>query len=214
MDRRGRPVTVHLAPSLVEARASLNARWPQRDKTLDGWIGDAAHQARVSDHNPNSRGSVDAIDVDAYGGATPVHRPTVIAGAIVHPSTHYVIHDRRIYQREDDFRPRLYTGTNNHAGHIHISIQQTVIAENSHAAWVLYVETIDVAWPPTIRRGDAGTDVQQLQAYLNAWGAPLVCDGAFGPATDGAVRTFQRAAGIGVDGIVGPQTRKALMRYV
>lgn len=36
-------------------------------------------------------------------------------------------------------------------------------------------------------------------------------DGKFGPSTEQAVRHFQRAASIGVDGIVGPQTWRALL---
>lgn len=45
-------------------RNQINKRWPHRDKASDGWIGDPAHQARVSDHNPDSKGVVHAIDID------------------------------------------------------------------------------------------------------------------------------------------------------
>lgn len=49
----------------VTLRAQINKRWPTREKTSDGWIGDRAHAARKSDHNPDSRGWVHALDVDA-----------------------------------------------------------------------------------------------------------------------------------------------------
>lgn len=45
-------------------RDQINHRWPNRDKRSDGSIGDAAHQARQSDHNVDSKGLVHAIDVD------------------------------------------------------------------------------------------------------------------------------------------------------
>jgi hypothetical protein len=49
----------------VTLRNQINARYKRRDKSADGWIGDKAHAARVSDHNPDSRGIVHALDIDA-----------------------------------------------------------------------------------------------------------------------------------------------------
>ena len=49
----------------VTLRNQVNKRWPRRDKRSDGWQGDAAHRARVSDHNPDARGLVHALDIDA-----------------------------------------------------------------------------------------------------------------------------------------------------
>ena len=49
----------------VKLRDQVNKRFPSRDKASDGWIGDRAHQARKSDHNPDARGWVHALDIDA-----------------------------------------------------------------------------------------------------------------------------------------------------
>jgi len=48
----------------VQLRDQIDRRWPKRDKRSDGWIGDQAHSARASDHNPNKAGIVHAIDID------------------------------------------------------------------------------------------------------------------------------------------------------
>ena len=45
-------------------RRQVDVKWPKRDRKSDGWIGDSAHSARASDHNPDSRGIVHAIDID------------------------------------------------------------------------------------------------------------------------------------------------------
>lgn len=49
----------------VTLRNQVNKRWPRRDKRSDGWGGDKAHAGRQSDHNPDARGLVHALDIDA-----------------------------------------------------------------------------------------------------------------------------------------------------
>jgi peptidoglycan hydrolase-like protein with peptidoglycan-binding domain len=62
--------------------------------------------------------------------------------------------------------------------------------------------------------GDAVRGVQEEFAFRNLSGIPrsgLAIDGSFGPKTDAAVRGFQQALSIVVDGIVGPVTWRALV---
>lgn len=60
-----------------------------------------------------------------------------------------------------------------------------------------------------LKKGAKGDQVKALQALLIGYdyscGSSGV-DGSFGPATDNAVRTYQKANGLEVDGSVGPQT--------
>lgn len=57
-----------------------------------------------------------------------------------------------------------------------------------------------------LRRGDKGTNVNDLQRLLNASGHALLVDGDFGPATERAVLAFQHSAGLVADGLAGPKT--------
>jgi len=60
---------------------------------------------------------------------------------------------------------------------------------------------------PTLRRGASGAYVKELQKALKAKGFnPGPIDGQFGPKTEAAVKAFQRANHLAVDGIVGPKT--------
>jgi peptidoglycan hydrolase-like protein with peptidoglycan-binding domain len=65
---------------------------------------------------------------------------------------------------------------------------------------------------PTLRLGDSGAAVTELQKLLNAKGINIGVDGIFGDATRAAVVQFQKQNGIATDGIVGPQTWQALRR--
>lgn len=119
-----------LAPALVTLRDEVNARFPNRDKASDGWIGDASHQARPSDHNPcwscsgRSHGIVRALDIDI----SPDGRPNVdlrkrlLKVLIGDPRVWYVISNGIIYSRTHGWAARKYTGSNPHFAHVHVSL--------------------------------------------------------------------------------------------
>lgn len=65
---------------------------------------------------------------------------------------------------------------------------------------------------PTVRRGATGEDVQTVQGLLGARSHPVAVDGAFGPATETAVRAVQQSGHLDVDGVVGPKTWRVLLR--
>lgn len=61
-----------------------------------------------------------------------------------------------------------------------------------------------------IKKGDHGSAVAQLQRTLNSHGAKLEVNGWFDDATEDAVATVQRRAGLVVDGKVGTKTQEVL----
>jgi Putative peptidoglycan binding domain len=63
------------------------------------------------------------------------------------------------------------------------------------------VPTVDAEGRLTLRRGARGDLVKQIQTKLH-----IDADGIFGPATEAALRQFQRDHGLVPDGIVGPRT--------
>src|SRR5687767_6363048 len=156
---RSRPMpSPYLAPSLARLRTSINTRWPGRDKSSDGWIGDAAHQSRTSDHNPDPPSMVvRALDVDRDG----VHMPTVLAAMMLHPEIRYVIYNSRIMHVDARMKPARYTGANKHTRHVHGSIEHTKAAEASKVEWNPVANHF--VWPP-LKQGSKGLPVKQLQA--------------------------------------------------
>lgn len=123
----------YLAPSLHVGLSEVDQRWPSRDRTSDGTIGDEAHQSRQSDHNPNTRGAVDAWDMDVNGPDVG----EVKRAFERHPSAHYWIHNRQMADADNDWRPTQYSGDNPHTSHVHFSIRQSANAENDRRPWGL-----------------------------------------------------------------------------
>lgn len=65
---------------------------------------------------------------------------------------------------------------------------------------------------PLIKRGSKCEAVKKLQQILNSKGYKLTEDSDFGPATEAAVRAYQGANHLEVDGEVGPLTWTALLK--
>ena len=73
------------------------------------------------------------------------------------------------------------------------------------------VETEEEMPSPLYRRGDHGNGVKALQAALNAAGYECgTADGSFGAKTETAVKAFEKANGVPVDGIAWPGVLKLL----
>lgn len=68
-----------------------------------------------------------------------------------------------------------------------------------------------------LKKGSKGAEVKAMQLLLIGYGyscGSTGADGDFGANTDKAVRKFQAAKGIGVDGICGPKTWSKLLKGV
>ncbi|MBB5869148.1 zinc D-Ala-D-Ala carboxypeptidase [Allocatelliglobosispora scoriae] len=64
-------------------------------------------------------------------------------------------------------------------------------------------------WGRSLAQGTSGEDVRQLQIRVSGYpgyASEIGLDGVFGPATKSAVIRFQQAYGLSADGIAGPQT--------
>ena len=65
---------------------------------------------------------------------------------------------------------------------------------------------------PLLKKGSQGEAVKKLQQTLNSKGYKLTEDGDFGNKTEAAVKAFQKANGLEVDGEVGPMTWGVLLK--
>ena len=104
-----------------------------------------------------------------------------------------------------------FTGGAAHANDVALmedSSSQSTSAEQAPAAEA--ASSSDETSAETLRRGDSGASVEQLQSALNDRGADLPVTGFFGSMTEDAVQDVQSSAGIAVDGVVGADTRAAL----
>ena len=132
-----------LSKGAAKLRTQMNTRFPNRDTSSDGWIGDTAHAARQSDHNPDRAGIVHAIDIDAdFGPPKDDYAQRLVNELIACAKAgkdggrlKYVIHNRKIWSRTYKWLPRMYDGTNPHTKHIHVSV--TAKADTDGKAWPL-----------------------------------------------------------------------------
>lgn len=76
-----------------------------------------------------------------------------------------------------------------------------IVGKNTYGA---LVDTL-----PTCKRGQAKNNVTRGFQYI--LGGNLVADGIFGSRTEAAVKAYQSSVGLTADGIIGKNTRKALL---
>lgn len=223
-----------LAPALSALIREVNARWPHRSKASDGTIGDTAHAARKSEHNPDSRGVVRAVDITVAG----IDKAALLKAVIGDSRVHYAISDRKIYSRSNGWTPAAYYGANPHDKHVHISLRNRT---SESADWA----TVDKAAADTSSWGVKRTgkriystsvkrllanakskaprpksnDVIRLQRLLrnaDCMSTPAIKRerGKYGPRTRQAVHLAQRKAGYGAQasGYIGIRTLKWLAK--
>jgi hypothetical protein len=206
-----------LAPSLVAFRNEINAKWPNRDKSSDGWIGDPSHAARVSSHNPlwsapgKWSGVVRAIDVDVDDRDAGTNlREEVIKAAKFDPRVWYIISSGVIYSRTNGFAARRYLGSNGHYAHVHISLRETVEAWSDTSKW--FKTPVAPKWVPKVGvRSDLDLIQQQFQQVQG------LRDDVRIVRYNGVGRIQQelneRGASLPVDGFVGQKTVDAWKKW-
>ena len=143
-----------LIPCLVELRREFDAIAPGRSKASDGWIGDTAHQAEVSDHNDDEVGKVPIHDADhvhevhAADVTSDLRTPGLDRGDVIQQQLarcrsgaetrlRYMIYNRRIWEASNGWRQRAYTGPSPHTEHAHFSGSYDTSKEASTASWHL-----------------------------------------------------------------------------
>lgn len=206
-----------VANSLIRLRDQANERFPTRNKSSDGTIGDASHRSRSSDHNPwvqdAGRGVVTALDLthDPKSGMD-THKLAEHLRVKRDRRIKYVISAGRIFSSQTKpWQWRKYTGSNGHYSHMHVSVSSSKALYDNTAAWDLPSSQPEPNAPepqvdlpsgrPVLRVGAKGEAVRTVQTLLM-----VKADGKFGATTQIAVRAFQRGAGLETDGVVGPLT--------
>jgi hypothetical protein len=155
-----------VAKSLARLRDQLNAAYPNRSKASDGTIGDAAHAATVSDHNPDQYGIVRAFDITH----DPAHGVdgTRLAAALAKsrdPRIKYLIWNGRMLRAYE--KPGIpawtwsaYTGTDPHTNHVHLSVVADSRADDTRP-WQITI-------PPTAKDWFAMATTADLRAAVKA----------------------------------------------
>jgi hypothetical protein len=115
----------------IQLRNQVDDAYPGRDRSSDGWIGDSRHQANpTSDHNPDEKGWVRAIDLDADLDRKRPEEMAYLADQLrkcarKDKRIKYIIYNAKIASAKSLWRWKPYKGVNPHIKHLHISFNKS-----------------------------------------------------------------------------------------
>lgn len=158
-----------LPPSLRALVLEANAIAPGRSKASDGSIGDAAHAARASDHNPRN-GFVHAVDLThSPGRGFDVHARLRDIASRKDPRAQLLISNGEYWTQSSGIW-RKYKGSNPHTSHGHVSIFYTSSARNNVSPWFSgAVVTLPEVGNDLIKSSwtnESGTDEEEMEMKL------------------------------------------------
>lgn len=215
------------APAIVTLRDQINKKYPNRDKSTDGIIGDVAHSSRVSDHNPDwdAGGIVRAMDVDRdlYGADAAnlnlnlKEMQALVDRLITDPRVKYLIYRSRIWQNPDVYtnggwQPYINKPVGNpnpHIQHLHISVRSGAKYDGSREPWPVGAGSVTPT--PTPAPTPTPTPVKEYPEI------PLLEDGDLKVKTWKAFQLLMREVGFYhglIDGDPGPMTITAMERWL
>lgn len=152
------------APALLAILADADRVAPGRSHASDGTIGDPAHAASKSDHNPDFRGIVHACDVtnDPGHGMDTWHWAQVIAGRMMlgqETRVEYLVSfDGNV---DVIFHPSVSlawrqngSAKQEHRSHLHVSIKYSEAAENDVRPFFVTAITPPPPKPPVLLEDD------------------------------------------------------------
>jgi murein L,D-transpeptidase YcbB/YkuD len=139
-----------------------------------------------------------------------------------------IIHGKKTWDPKRGWH--AYTGSDPHWNHVHWEVNhfgaarsaaqvakifggKTINPAPSKGTLADIASMIASARTKVLKKGSKGKEVQVLQLILRGHGHNVTIDGDFGPATDAAVRAFQKLHKLTVDGVVGPTTWATLIGH-
>jgi len=227
------------AGAIVRLQYELDKLAPKRSKVSDGWIGDAAHATRTSDHNPwvkdsKGVGVVRGVDIthDPAGGVDGNRLAAWIASQLgKHPALGrgaYVIWNHRIISTDRLGEGwRRYDGSNPHTKHVHVSFglsgydsSKTFSIKKGLADKVM--KRVSGKWPVYLhvtkqqaksKNPSSRHTTRRIQKMLvRVTGAALATDGIWGPATAKAYKRFQASRGFRTNRGIGSGSLRTLVK--
>ncbi|MGX9888472.1 peptidoglycan-binding protein [Streptomyces sp. NPDC002276] len=203
-----------------------------REVAAEGWAAPPRPAAEPVPGSGSESGSESESGMELLPARSDANSPAspgrslliaLIAGAVtlVLAVSSAVLITVRIMNDGDGGDPNADTGGSATASTAPLAAPATLTPAPPQLSYTCRLKRVDGLWyagnsrtrEDAVAYGNKGVEVAEAQCLLRRAGfSPGGIDGDFGPLTLGAVRALQRHAGLRGDGMIGPQTWKALRR--